>query len=149
MLLDIDHVLFPHVVRNIDQLNKLDKRQAPFFRRIMNVESGGKCTPNLDPLKQMAANSYAIHKEHFWELGGYDETYQGLYGYDGSLVKKLGKRNADRLDVGLHGFTYGGGGSSWTRDEKDRSQAIYRANGVKMGQNRDERRLKFTWKKSV
>ena len=124
---------------------RLKPTDAPFLKKIINVESGGKVTVNNDPLRQMAANSYAITKTHFWDLGGYDETFQGLYGYDGSMVKKLGKHNRDRMDIGLDCFTYGGGGSSWTREEKDASHAIYHQKGKEMGRHPDPRRIKFSW----
>ena len=88
-LLDLDHVLFPDVFEGLHGLEKLEYNQAPFFRRLINCESSGKVTPITSQKHLMAANSYAITKTYFWELGGYDESLQGLYGYDGSMVKKL------------------------------------------------------------
>lgn len=146
---DLDHVLLPHVYRHSQNITRLEWDQAPFLRKIMNVESGGKVTANTDPIRVMAANSYAITKEYFWALGGYDETFQGLYGYDGSLVKKLGKHNHERLHAGLDCFTYGGGGSSWTREEKDASHRIYHEKGKAMARQPDPRRIKFPWRRLV
>ena len=144
-LMDLDHVIFKDVYNGLFTVpQNLKYFEAPFFRRVINVESSGKVTPITDPLRQMAANTYMITKTYFWELGGYDETFQGLYGYDGSMVKKLGRVNADRLHIGLDGFTYGGGGSSWTRDEKDASKAEYHAMGKHAAGTVTER-IRFPW----
>ena len=145
LLADIDHVLMPYCIPLLPNLEKLKKTDAPFMRRLMNVQTDGKVTPNIDPIRQMAANSYAITKDYFWELGGYDETLQGLYGYDGTMVKRLGKANHERMDVGLHCFTYGGGGSSWTREEKDESKAKCKIAGRTLQPSNE--RLRFTWQR--
>ena len=37
-------------------------------------------------------NSYLMHRENYWKIGGYDESYRGYYGTDGIFgrqVKKL------------------------------------------------------------
>ena len=44
----------------------------------------------------------------------------------------------------MRGFTLGGGGSSWTREEKDASQAIYRTTGGSLVGKTSER-CRFPW----
>ena len=130
VLLDLDHILFADVFMGLHRITELPEDKAPFFRRPLRFLENGQPEPNTDPLRQFAANSYAITKTHFWKLGGYDESLQGFYGYDSSMVRQLRPNNAGSFHCGLDGFDYHGGSSSWTRDEKDASKHELKKNGI-------------------
>ena len=158
VLLDLDHLLFPYVAQQIHNIAHLDKDKAPFHERQFNIQSkmmqpamnldlSGGLTP-YPPHKIVSANSFAIHKEHFWKLGGYDEAFSGMYGYDMTLVRQLGNKNPDRFTCGMLGFTLGGGGSTWTREQKDKSMVETRKiRTQRRGLNMPGERIRFPWKR--
>lgn len=146
VLLDLDHILFADVFMGLQNLTKLPSDKAPFFRRSLRFLKDGSPEPNTDPLRQFAANSYAITRTHFWNLGGYDESLQGYYGYDASMVKRLRPNNAGSFHAGLDGFDYHGGSSSWTREEKDKSKHELKGKGIPQYQQTTDR-IRFPWKR--
>ena len=145
VLLDLDHILFPDSFRGLHRITELPYNKAPFFRRPIHQDTDGVIYPNNDPIRQFSANSYAITRTYFWELGGYDESLQGLYGYDGTMVARLRNGNKNSFHIGMDGWDFRDGGSSWSRKEKDDSLAECRM--ARTNYTPDPRRCKFTWTK--
>ena len=143
VLLDLDHILFPDSFRGLHKICDLPGDKVPFFRRPIHQADDGTIYPNNDPIRQFSANSYAITRTHFWKLGGYDESLQGMYGYDGTMVARLRNGNRGSFHVGMDGWDFRDGGSSWTREEKDASLKECRV--ARQNYEPDPRRCKFTW----
>ena len=79
---DIDHVLLPEMCEKIIELKK-DKGIVYFFSRL--TDKGESRNPH--------PNSFLIHKDIFWKLGGYDEDFCGHHGYDDILLKTMIQSN--------------------------------------------------------
>ncbi|NIM59354.1 MAG: glycosyltransferase [Candidatus Aminicenantes bacterium] len=75
---DIDHVLKPEMCEKLVELKK-DKGTVYYFSRFSDKGESRNSHPN----------SFLIHKDVFWELGGYDEDFCGHYGYDDILLKTM------------------------------------------------------------
>ena len=150
-LLDLDHVLMPQVVMQLANVTeKLNPEQVPFVERQINIEPDGRVKSFLH--KSASPNSFLIHKNTFWKHNGYDESLQGLYGYDSTLVKRLSPDGtaATRLLIGLQAFHLGGGASSWTRAEKDESHQKCRVAKANLSSMKaDPQRIKFPWTRIV
>jgi hypothetical protein len=79
---------------------KLDRKTAYMFDRI-EVDTG---LPTLSPAgtRKPHPNSFLLTREMYWKIGGYDETFCGIYGTD-SLFRhrafKIAKRG--QLDIPL------------------------------------------------
>ena len=147
MLMDLDHVLMPQVVMQLHSICQAQYDYVPFAERQINIEPDGKVKSFIH--KSTSPNSFSITKKYFWELNGYDESLQGLYGYDSTLVKRLSPngRADTRSLCGLQCFHLGGGASSWTRQEKDESHQKCRQ--AKQSLVSDPERIKFPWTRIV
>jgi len=75
---DIDHVLQPEMCKKLIELKK-DKKTVYYFSRLTDKGESRGSHPN----------SFLIHKDVFWELGGYDEDFCGHYGYDDILLRTM------------------------------------------------------------
>jgi len=75
---DIDHVLQPEMCEKLIELKK-DKKTVYYFSRLTDKGESRDSHPN----------SFLIHKDVFWELGGYDEDFCGHYGYDDILLRTM------------------------------------------------------------
>jgi hypothetical protein len=75
---DIDHVLLPEMGEKLIELKK-DKQTVYYFSRLTDKGESRNSHPN----------SFLIHKDVFWELGGYDEDFCGHYGYDDILLRTM------------------------------------------------------------
>ncbi len=75
---DIDHVLQPEMCRKLIELKK-ERKTVYYFSRL--TDKGESRNPH--------PNSFLIHKDDFWELGGYDEDFCGHYGYDDILLRTM------------------------------------------------------------
>lgn len=91
LLTDMDHVLSPGAVCQL--FNKLprlitlraymlDRIEATTGRQTINPKNG---EPKPHP------NSFLMTRETFWEMGGYDEDFCGVYGTDRMFRERLPK----------------------------------------------------------
>lgn len=81
-LSDIDHVLPAESLRRI-----LDAPRPMKFRRLD--------APDLQPKMKNGQehphpNTFLVERDHYWQVGGYDEALNGIYATDGEFVRKLG-----------------------------------------------------------
>lgn len=90
LLTDIDHVL---TAKNADallkRLPKLDANTAYFLHRI--EADTGEPTIGKDRQPKPHPNSFVMTRDLYWESGGYDEDYCGIYGTDGLFKSRLFK----------------------------------------------------------
>lgn len=95
VMTDIDHVLDWDQAERILQM-KLDKSVAYVPRRRF---------PNGKENPKRHANSFLIHRDLFWEIGGYDEAFSGWYGTDSAFTRSLNGANkkTDEFALTLYG----------------------------------------------
>lgn len=89
LLTDMDHVLTAH---NADallkRLGKLDPGTAYFLHRI--EASTGLATLAADGITPKPhPNSFVMTRDLYWQAGGYDEDFCGIYGTDGLFKSRL------------------------------------------------------------
>lgn len=88
LLTDMDHVL---TAENADallkRLAKLDPATAYFLHRI--EADTGEPTLGSDNRPKPHPNSFVMTRDLYWEAGGYDEDYCGIYGTDGLFKDRL------------------------------------------------------------
>jgi hypothetical protein len=89
LLTDIDHVVPEATLAHI-LATPLDKDSLYTFGRV-KFESGDPREPH--------PNSYLMAKELYWDIGGHDEDYAGIYGKDYLFRKRaLRRTNEVKLD---------------------------------------------------
>ena len=88
LLTDMDHML---TAANADQLikrlGKLDLGTAYFLHRI--EASTGLPTLGRDDQPKPHPNSFVMTRDLYWQAGGYDEDFCGIYGTDGLFKSRL------------------------------------------------------------
>lgn len=88
LLTDMDHVLTgANVAALVKRLGRMDHGTAYFLHRI-EADTG---LPTLGKLNERKPhpNSFVMTRELYWQAGGYDEDYCGLYGTDGLFKSRL------------------------------------------------------------
>lgn len=85
---DMDHVVPSSTWRYL-MTNKLKKHEAYKFARVT--------APALTPYKPHP-NSWAMKRQMFWTVGGYDEALAGNYGTDGDFLVRL-RRKASVVEL--------------------------------------------------
>lgn len=89
LLTDMDHVLTAHQADALlKRLGKLDPGTAYFLHRIeastgLPTMASDGLTPKPHP------NSFVMTRDLYWEAGGYDEDFCGIYGTDGLFKSRL------------------------------------------------------------
>ena len=79
---DIDHLLPTEEVKHfLDTEYKKGNYYKPIRKRPEYTE--------LRPSKKRHTNTFIIHKEDYWEAGGYDEDFAGHYGSDTAFLNIL------------------------------------------------------------
>lgn len=134
---DADHPVRHHSVRSLPSLvDTLDPTIA--YRPVRMVG------------KKRGINCFLLTKTLFWDIGGYDETYQGLYGYDCTLDFALKERDALNNHFETVELDAIADRSTLTRTQKTAQCAKFweKHEAVKNGEiEADPRRLKFTWER--
>lgn len=97
MLMDIDHVLSAESLSELQNTN-LDENIIYSFKRKLAI-SGEEKTPHLE--------TRILNKDTYWDIGGYDESFAGIYGAIlKGLVENFKKRKQEQLPVYLELFTH-------------------------------------------
>lgn len=88
LLTDMDHVLTAEAADALlKRLSKLDGRTAYFLHRV--EATTGEPTRNENGARKPHPNSFVMTRDLFWEVGGYDEDFCGIYGTDGLFKARL------------------------------------------------------------
>lgn len=88
LLTDVDHVLTAEAADALlKRIDKLDPGTAYFLHRI--EADTGLPTVNAKGQRKPHPNSFVMTRDLYWEVGGYDEDYCGLYGTDGLFKTRL------------------------------------------------------------
>lgn len=88
LLTDMDHVLTAEAADGLlKRLPRLDNRTAYFLHRV--EATTGEPTLNNDGYPKPHPNSFVMTRDLYWEAGGYDEDFCGLYGTDGLFKSRL------------------------------------------------------------
>jgi glycosyltransferase involved in cell wall biosynthesis len=96
LLTDMDHVLTAEAARALfKRMGRLDPETAYFLHRI--DADTGEPTIGTDGKSKPHPNSFIMTRDLYWQAGGYDEDYCGIYGTDGLFKKRL-------FDVAARGF---------------------------------------------
>jgi hypothetical protein len=89
LLTDMDHVVPAETLENLFALTP--KKPCVYtFHRLDAPDMKPTCRP--DGSHKPHPNSFAMTKETYWEAGGYDEDFCGMYGTDGLFRSRLYKR---------------------------------------------------------
>jgi hypothetical protein len=110
LMTDMDHVIPPATLKwCLEMADKMDtwrrsvftfaRRDAPMGRPWLarDVDEMPRTTRADGSLKPHV-NSFLLSKELFWRVGGYDESFCGIYGTDGRFRKRL-YRSASQVHI--------------------------------------------------
>ena len=88
LLTDMDHVLTAHHADALlKRLARLNPGTAYFLHRI--EASTGLPTLGRDDRPKPHPNSFVMTRDLYWQAGGYDEDFWGIYGTDGLFKSRL------------------------------------------------------------
>lgn len=90
LLTDMDHVLNEvNASKLIKRFAKLDMNKAYMLGRV--EANTGKVTTK-DGVPKPHPNSFVMTRDTYWEIGGYDEDYCGIYGTDSMYRERVLRR---------------------------------------------------------
>jgi len=98
LLTDMDH-LVPAATWNFIQAAKLNPRTVYRFGRDTWEGSGPDGEPLLTPYKPHP-NTWLMSAAMYWEIGGYDERFAGLYGTDALFREEVRRFAGDPVMLG-------------------------------------------------
>jgi len=94
---DIDHVLSPNECLKCIQLDK----------KLNNLYYFTRYLPNGEHYQKRHDNTYIIHKQDFWKIGGYDEDFTPHYGYEDAWLKYImQKQNINFINTDIKVILY-------------------------------------------
>lgn len=109
LMTDIDHVIPPETLAALLAADDGDEDCAFFFDRV-DAPAGERWNPedwpmmaptlNREGKPKPHVNSFAITRDLYWKIGGYDEDYCGVYGTD-SLFRKRMAAQSRRVQLPL------------------------------------------------
>ena len=89
LLTDMDHLLTAHQANALlKHLGKLDPGTAYFLHRI-EVSTGLPTMASDGIMPKPHPNSFVMTRDLYWQAGGYDEDFCGIYGTDGLFKARL------------------------------------------------------------
>lgn len=98
LMTDIDHVVPPETIRwCVDFPRPSTPKDVVTFGRV-DAPAGDWLADDADKMERTIArdgrikphvNSFLLTKELYWSVGGYDESYCGLYGTDNKFRRRL------------------------------------------------------------
>lgn len=106
LMTDIDHIVPASTL--IDVLRLLPHLQSHEVLTFGRVDAPASlnwrtdCWPefartlNQDGARKPHVNSFAIAREQYWKIGGYDEAFCGIYGTDQEFRTRLWKQSVER-----------------------------------------------------
>lgn len=98
LMTDIDHVVPPATLDEVLRRLPLGRREVLTFGRVdapadraWRAGDWRGMAPTLNDAGELKphVNSFAIERDHYWKLGGYDERYCGIYGTDAEFRRRL------------------------------------------------------------
>lgn len=99
LMTDMDHIVTPRLLSHLHEMNTPD--DYVFGCRNFYVPARVDA-PKMERNPKPHPNSYFMHKTFFWKVGGYDESYSGVYGTDGIWRRRCeAKGNRVMLDIPL------------------------------------------------
>jgi hypothetical protein len=134
---DIDHILQPEMCGKLIALEK-DKRTVYYFSRL--TDKGESKNPH--------PNSFLIHKDIFWKLGGYDEDFCGHYGYDDILLKTMIQSNfkTEQLNsISLINYTSLNSSDLDRNRRKNKRLLKRKEKQLQKGKYQNKKILRFNW----
>ena len=115
LLTDMDHLL------SIDQLPSLFNMRLKKVKHYMPLR---RKAITLEQYKRHP-NTYDLHRDAYWDIGGFDESYAGYYGTDSTFRKRL-RQNSELVETSAFVMTLFG------RDViADASTTVYGRKGTK------------------
>lgn len=88
LLTDIDHMLTADQADALlKRIGRLDPQTAYFLHRI--EADTGEPTLGKDDQPKPHPNSFVMTRDLYWQAGGYDEDFCGIYGTDGLFKERL------------------------------------------------------------
>ncbi len=103
LLTDMDHLVPEETYKAL--FERANKGKFYMFRRLDAPDLKPKLHPATN-LPHPHPNSFAMSKDKYWDVGGYDEDYCGMYGTDGMFRSRLLAR-ASRVDLEYPLIRYG------------------------------------------
>lgn len=126
LMTDMDHMLSRSNVTKVLMFAATQARRGTYYMPTRIRPARGTGLAELPH-----PNSYLMHKEDFWEIGGYDEDFAGSYGSDGNFRKNargLGLDEKMTQDFHLIQFTGDDIADSRTTRYSRKDGPYYRAN---------------------
>jgi glycosyltransferase involved in cell wall biosynthesis len=104
LMTDADHVVPPSTLRKVLDLLPLGKLEVLTFGRVDapvwfdEAEDWPEFSRTRRPDGSLKphVNSFCISRYRYWQLGGYDESFTGIYGCDQEFRTRLWKRATER-----------------------------------------------------
>lgn len=91
---DMDHVL-PLTTLEYVLSQPLSEKYAYMFARVEHFD--GRPVRDKKGAPKPHPNTYLMTRQMYWDVGGYDEYFRGLYGTDGMFNHRLSQRYTIRL----------------------------------------------------
>lgn len=105
LMTDIDHVVPPTTLTEVLRALPLGDGEVLTFGRVdapPTLTWRAMDWPEFDRTLNRAGdlkphvNSFAVAREHYWRIGGYDERYCGIYGTDQEFRTRLWRASTER-----------------------------------------------------
>lgn len=89
LMTDIDHLLPEGTLRTIIGIPERTRTDEAFTFTRVDAPDMAPTVHAVTGKPKPHVNTFVIHRDLYWQLGGYDEDYCGVYGTDGYFRKRL------------------------------------------------------------